>query len=138
MVFRSPHIGAESEVPAVSRMGRFPAFLQLCCKSTMCNICTMYRFPNSQAELIKTARGSRSQVEFSKLLGCDRSCLSRYESEALGAPPHVISKCLQLVAASVNAMDQSVRPFDTALAHVRNAVAELELLQAAVQTQVRR
>jgi len=98
----------------------------------------MYRFPNSQAELIKTARGSRSQVEFSKLLGCDRSCLSRYESEALGAPPHVISKCLQLVAASVNAMDQSVRPFDTALAHVRNAVAELELLQAAVQTQVRR
>ena len=48
----------------------------------------MISYPQTQSELIKLARGDMSQVEFARLLGCDRSCLSRYEREVLGAPPH--------------------------------------------------
>ncbi|MDO9569877.1 MAG: transcriptional regulator [Hydrogenophaga sp.] len=89
----------------------------------------MFSYPQSQSELIKLARGDRPQVEFARLLGCDRSCLSRYEREVLGAPPHVISKCLQLVAASLAGQRPQWQPFDKALSHVRQAVAELEQLQ---------
>lgn len=93
----------------------------------------MLIYPQSQAELIRTARGSLSQVEFSRALGCDRSCLSRYEKESLGAPPHVISRCLQIVAAQMATAEQSIKPFERALSHARHAVEELELLQQAVQ-----
>ncbi|SFV01375.1 hypothetical protein SAMN04489707_10776 [Paenacidovorax caeni] len=86
--------------------------------------------PKSQSELIRTARGERSQAEFSKALGCDRSCLSRYERETLGAPPHVITRCLQIVAAMPQTSDLKGRPVDRALDLARQAVAELELLQA--------
>lgn len=89
----------------------------------------MFSYPQSQSELIKLARGDRPQVEFARLLGCDRSCLSRYEREVLGAPPHVISKCLQLVAALLAGQRPQWQPFDKALSHVRQAVAELEQLQ---------
>lgn len=101
----------------------------MCNKSTLCNIYTMFSYPQSQSELIKLARGDRPQVEFARLLGCDRSCLSRYEREVLGAPPHVISKCLQLVAALLAGQRPQWQPFDKALSHVRQAVAELEQLQ---------
>lgn len=94
----------------------------------------MFTYPQSQAELIRLARGSRTQVQFARMLGCDRSCLSRYENESLGAPAHVISHCLQIVASLAATSDQPVRPFDRALNHVRNAMAELESLQVAVQT----
>lgn len=93
----------------------------------------MFAFPQSQSELIKSARGARSQAEFSRLVGCDRSCLSRYESETLGAPPHVINRCLQIVASLLASAEHPLRPFERALTHARNAVAELELLQTAVQ-----
>lgn len=86
--------------------------------------------PKSQSELIRTARGKRSQAEFSKTLGCDRSCLSRYEHETLGAPPQVITKCLQIVASMQQRSDLNGRPVDRALDLARRAVAELELLQA--------
>lgn len=85
--------------------------------------------PRSQSELIRTARGERSQAEFSKTLGCDRSCLSRYERETLGAPPQVITRCLQIVAAMQQTSDLQGRPVDRALDLARQAVAELELLQ---------
>ena len=93
----------------------------------------MFAFPQSQSELIKFARGARSQAEFSRLVGCDRSCLSRYESETLGAPPRVINRCLQIVAGLMASDEQPLRPFERALTHARLAVAELELLQSAVQ-----
>ena len=101
----------------------------------MCNISTMFAFPQSQSELIKSARGARSQAEFSRLLGCDRSCLSRYESETLGAPPHVITHCLQIVASKLQTAEQPARPFERVLGLARQAVAELELLQAYSQSQ---
>lgn len=86
--------------------------------------------PKSQSELIRTARGERSQAEFSKTLGCDRSCLSRYEHESLGAPPQVITRCLQIVATMQHRSDLNGGPVDRALDLARQAVAELELLQA--------
>lgn len=86
--------------------------------------------PKSQSELIRTARGERSQADFSKMLGCDRSCLSRYEHETLGAPPQVITRCLQIVATMQQKSDLHGRPFDRALDLARQAVAELESLQA--------
>lgn len=98
----------------------------------------MHRYPLSQSELIRTARGGRSQAEFSRLVGCDRSCLSRYESESLGAPPHVISQCLKIVASLQSASDEPTQTFDKALSLVRDAVAELELLQAVAKPEVRR
>lgn len=91
----------------------------------------MFSYPQSQSELIKLARGDRPQVEFARFLGCDRSCLSRYEREVLGAPPYVISKCLQLVAASLAGQRTQWQPFDKALLHVRQAMAELEKLRVA-------
>lgn len=108
-------------------------YTEMCIKRTLCNISTMFAFPQSQSELIKSARGARSQAEFSRLVGCDRSCLSRYESESLGAPPHVINRCLQIVASLLTSAEQPLRPFERALTHARHAVAELELLQTAVQ-----
>lgn len=91
----------------------------------------MQTYPTSQAELIKLARGDKPQIEFARLLGCDRSCLSRYERELLGAPPHVISKCLQLVATSMAGKQPNWQPIDKALLHVRKAMSELEQLQVA-------
>lgn len=104
---------------------------EVCNNSTMCKNSSIVSYPQSQAELIKLARGDRPQVEFARLLGCDRSCLSRYEREVLGAPPHVISKCLQLVAASLAGQRPQWQPFDKVISHVRQAMAELEQLQAA-------
>ena len=107
----------------------------LCISYTMCNISTMPTFPQSQSELIRSARGARSQLEFSLMLRCDRSCLSRYEAGSLGAPPHVITQCLQIVAALLATSNPSIRPFGRALTHARKAVAELELLERADQSQ---
>lgn len=104
----------------------------------MCNISTMFKFPTTQSELIKSARGERSQAEFSRLLGCDRSCLSRYEREALGAPPHVITSCLQIVASMPQTTEQPEGPLERVLGLARQAVAELELLQASAPSRGRR
>ncbi len=81
-------------------------------------------YPRSQIELIKMARGSRSQREFAELLGVDKSCLSRYENGKLGAPVTVIDKCLVHVA---NACDASASSADIhqALQHARLAVSYL-------------
>lgn len=85
-------------------------------------------FPTSQSELLRRARGDRSQAAFARLLGVDRTCLSRYESEALGAPTAVLNYCLRLIAG----VDQSVNA-DRDLAHVlinaRRLVAQLEGIQ---------
>ncbi|WP_338025276.1 helix-turn-helix transcriptional regulator [Acidovorax kalamii] len=94
----------------------------------MCNSRTMFVYPTSQGELIRAARGTRTQAEFAKLLGCDRSCLSRYEREQLGASPMVISRCLDIVAKSMRSSEETPRPYERALAQARRVVAELERL----------
>jgi len=92
----------------------------------------MIIYPQSQAELIRAARGRLSQAAFSRALACDRSCLSRYENGSLGAPPHVITRCLQIVAAELAMADHSINPFERALSYARQAVEELEFLEQTV------
>lgn len=90
----------------------------------------MFVYPTSQAELVRAARGDRTQAEFAELLGCDRSCLSRYEREQLGAPPAVINQCLRIVAMTAVASGGRPKPYERALLQARRVVAELEMLEA--------
>jgi hypothetical protein len=83
-------------------------------------------FPISQGELIKRARGKKVQAAFAKELGVDRTCLSRYESEKLGAPTKVLNYCLRAIAAHAGQSDAGVRPIEQALEHVRQAADFLE------------
>ena len=94
-----------------------------------CNISTMFEYPTSQGELIRAARGSRTQAEFAKLLRCDRSCLSRYEREQLGAPPMVINLCLRIVASSMASAEVGSNAYARVLQQARRVVAELEMLE---------
>lgn len=84
-------------------------------------------FPKSQGQLIRAARGLRTQGEFARLLNVDRSCLSRYESERLGAPPRVINYCLAAVAKDlrVKGVDWQL---DDVLRDARAVVTTLERL----------
>ena len=107
-----------------TRLARCAIFTQ-----RVCNISTMFAYPTSQADLIRTARGTRTQAEFAKLLGCDRSCLSRYEREQLGASPTVINQCLRIVASSMAGAEVSPKPYQRALQQARRVVAELEMLE---------
>lgn len=95
----------------------------------MCNKHTMFAYPTSQGELIRAARGTRTQAQFAALLGCDRSCLSRYERELLGASPSVIGHCLRIVAASMADTKVQPSPHVRALQQARRLVAELEMLE---------
>lgn len=86
-------------------------------------------FPNSQHQLLLAARGERSQAEFARVLGVNRSSLSRYENEVLGAPVAVINYCLSVIARD------RARPPDSqvelALDLVRSAAAALERIPVA-------
>lgn len=66
-----------------------------------------------------------SQADFARVLKVDRSCLSRYESERLGAPTSVLNHCLGAIAAQ---LDQAINddPIQKALHHTRSAMAALE------------
>jgi len=83
-------------------------------------------FPTSQGELIKRARGEKPQAAFAKELGVDRTCLSRYEREKLGAPTKVLNYCLRAIAAHAGQGDAGGRPVEQALEHVRQAADFLE------------
>lgn len=84
--------------------------------------------PTSQRELIQAARGPLTKTEFARELGVDRTCLSRYESEKLGAPTSVLNFCLRAIAARQStATDGDV---ERALIHARQAVAILENVSA--------
>ncbi len=48
-------------------------------------------------ELIRIARGSRSQTEFAKFLGVSQSTLCRYESGEVNPRAEVIERCMHLV-----------------------------------------
>jgi len=86
-------------------------------------------FPTTQAELIRAARAERSQAEFARMLGVDRTCLSRYEREILGAPPSVISHCLMEIGRREGDAAAGSQPVDVALRHAREVVSVLEGLQ---------
>lgn len=84
-------------------------------------------FPTSQGQLIRLARDVKTQAQFAHELGCDRSCLSRYESEALGAPTSVINQCLRLVAAQREKSEATSGELSQALTTARQLVVTLEL-----------
>lgn len=90
------------------------------------------QFPTSQGELIKRARGEKTQSAFAKELGVDRTCLSRYESEKLGAPTKVLNYCLRAIAAHTGQSEGGGPPVEQALEHVRQAV---DFLERATQSQ---
>lgn len=82
--------------------------------------------PSSQAELIRAARGVRTQAEFAKALGVDRTCLSRYEREVLGAPPSVITQCLREVVRMLHTTNADRAALSSALRCAREVVSTLE------------
>jgi hypothetical protein len=90
----------------------------------------MQFFPKSQSELIRRVRGNRSQAAFARELGCDRSCLSRYENESLGAPTTVISYCLKAISEEEPEPSGLGSPIDGALRHAKEVVATLERLKS--------
>lgn len=87
-----------------------------------------YQLPTSQGELIRTARGALTQREFAKTLGVDRTSLSRYESEQLGAPTSVLNHCLAVVSAASASAQNIPDRIGRALNHARLAVRELEVI----------
>ena len=92
-------------------------------------------FPRSQGELVRRARGTRTQKQFSQILGVERSCLSRYESEKLGAPTKVLNHCLSAIAAQIGGEPTDVTGLAQALIHARQAVFCLESVKAASDAQ---
>ena len=88
------------------------------------------KIPLSQGDLIRAVRANRTQTEFALALGVDRSCLSRYESEALGAPTSVINYCLEEIAQAMNGVIAETSPIAQALAHAHEVVSVLERMQS--------
>ena len=84
--------------------------------------------PKSQGELIRWARGETTQADFAAAHGVNKSCLSRYESEKLGAPTHLINACLKQLADSVSGRSHSSDGLEGALDNARRTVALLEEL----------
>lgn len=82
------------------------------------------QFPTSQSELLRAARGLETQAVFAKRLGVNKSSLSRYESEKLGAPTTVLNYCLRAVANQLQESETSA--VQQALALVRRAAQTLE------------
>jgi transcriptional regulator with XRE-family HTH domain len=82
--------------------------------------------PTTQGALIRLVRGSVTQAEFAKRLGVDRSSLSRYESEDLGAPTAVINYCLRALAGLPPEAAEAQSELQRALSHARQVVTELE------------
>lgn len=83
-------------------------------------------FPTSQGELIRAARADSTQTEFARTLGVDRSCLSRYESEALGAPTSVINACLRKVAHLSQIKNGDPRGLQRSILLARELMTELD------------
>jgi hypothetical protein len=67
-----------------------------------------------------------TQTAFAAKLGIDRSCLSRYESEKLGAPTAVINYCLSSLASVLNGTPPTNPGIEQALELAKRTVASLE------------
>lgn len=85
---------------------------------------TFVSFPTSQRELLIAARGQETQAAFARRLRINRSSLSRYESEQLGAPTAVINFCLERI--STQLQSGSSPAIQQALVLVRQAAKTLE------------
>lgn len=81
-------------------------------------------FPSSQRELLITARGQETQAAFARRLGINRSSLSRYESEQLGAPTLVLNFCLERISTQLQSGGNPA--IQQALLLVRKAAETLE------------
>ncbi|HDR9485285.1 TPA: XRE family transcriptional regulator [Burkholderia aenigmatica] len=88
------------------------------------------QLPQSQGELIRWARGERTQAEFAAAHGIDKSCLSRYEAEKLGAPTKLINYCLRQLASAALTEPQGHDDLSGALENAKRTVALLERLAA--------
>jgi len=95
----------------------------------------LMKIPSSQGDLIRAVRANRTQAEFALALGVDRSCLSRYESEALGAPTSVINHCLAEIARTMNGVAAETSPIAQALVHAHEVVGVLERIQGKSATE---
>ncbi len=84
------------------------------------------QIPQTQSQLIRIARASQTQAEFAKTLGVDRTCLSRYERELLGAPVTVINFCLAEVANRIRNLQRRPTAIADILAQARLLVTSLE------------
>ncbi|XHS79313.1 transcriptional regulator [Burkholderiaceae bacterium UC74_6] len=85
-----------------------------------------FSFPVTQGELIKRVRADQTQVAFARTLEVSRSCLSRYESEQLGAPTEVINYCLRAIAAQLSGQSAEANPLERALQLSRDTTRHLE------------
>lgn len=94
-------------------------------------------FPRTQRDLVRLARGAKSQREFATELGVDRSGVWRYEREELGVSPRVLNHCLQAVAESLSS-DPAPDPLNKALAHVQQAEEALRVLSETRSGRARR
>ena len=83
-------------------------------------------YPLTQKELIREASGDLTKTEFARVLGVDRTCLGRYESEELGAPTKVLNYCLRAIAAREQAMGKAGESVGQALALAKQTVGLLE------------
>lgn len=84
--------------------------------------------PRSQGELIRWARGGSTQAEFAAAHGINKSSLSRYESEKLGAPTRLINDCLFQLAEFLTANPGTADGLKGALENARKTVTLLESL----------
>lgn len=93
-----------------------------------------FSFPKSQGELIRSVRGDRTQSVFARELNVERSCISRYESEKLGAPTRILNHCLRAIAAQTLNKVTPGEDLKQALVHARRAVSLLEGVAVAEQS----
>ena len=87
---------------------------------------TKFMIPESQGALIRWARGEKSQSVFALEIGVNRSCLSRYEAEKLGAPAKVINHCLGKLAEAMRKLPNESVSLKGSLSQARLLVAALE------------
>jgi hypothetical protein len=82
--------------------------------------------PRTQGELIRWARGKRTQAEFAAAHGVNKSSLSRFEAEKAGAPTRLINDCLSLFADFLMANPGAADGLKGALDNARKTVTLLE------------
>ncbi len=82
--------------------------------------------PRTQGELLRWARGTNTQADFAKATGVNKSTLSRYENEKLGAPVSLINYCLARLAETLSDPGSAEVGIEGALDNARRTVTLLE------------
>lgn len=78
---------------------------------------------------MRWARGDATQADFAALAGVNKSSLSRYETEKLGAPTRLINYCLARLAEAVSEHSHTESPLESALENAKRTVQLLEELK---------